>query len=394
MPDLPSGTSTPPSTSTSGSATPSLALPHPPPPRRLNREVKPDLPYSSTLPPTNESFKDKSKRKGSQWGSTALTKSISWSDKIGTKVNGWATSYLGSERFWPVSGDFEEELAKCHRILSAFVVDGVGVKVDEKDPATGKPRGTRKVLRKIPAKVLREAQGIVIFSAMRNGIAPFGGMGGAGVILAKQPDGSWGPPSFICPNNLAAGLMLGADLYDCILVLRTNKAVEAFFPIGKVTIGGELGVAAGPYGSGASIESGVDRSPVLSYVRSRGLYVGVEIIANAFICRFDENERVYHWPGITQKDVLQGKVRIPREAQPLIELLESAELGSAQRMHGDAFEFEEPSELDTALASPDLALTEGETLKLPPTPDMLERTEEEEEWTRRKAERDATRYLR
>jgi lipid-binding SYLF domain-containing protein len=65
-----------------------------------------------------------------------------------------------------------------------------------------------------------------------------------------------------------------------------------------------MAAAAGPYGAGASIESGTDRTPVLSYVRSRGLYAGIEILANAFICRFDENERVYHWKGITQKDVV------------------------------------------------------------------------------------------
>lgn len=49
-------------------------LPHPPPPRRTDRSVKPSLPYSSTLPPTNETFKEKAKRKGSQWGTTGVTK--------------------------------------------------------------------------------------------------------------------------------------------------------------------------------------------------------------------------------------------------------------------------------------------------------------------------------
>lgn len=59
------------------------------------------------------------------------------------------------------------------------------------DPKTGQKRKERKkVLRKIPAKVLRNAQGIIIFSAMRNGIAPFGGSGGAGVIMARLEDGS------------------------------------------------------------------------------------------------------------------------------------------------------------------------------------------------------------
>lgn len=70
------------------------------------------------MPPTNETFKEKSKRKAAGWGQTGMTKSITWSDKIGTKVNGWAEGYGFGERFWPVSGDYEKELDKCYRILS------------------------------------------------------------------------------------------------------------------------------------------------------------------------------------------------------------------------------------------------------------------------------------
>jgi hypothetical protein len=91
---------------------------------------------------------------------------------------------------------------------------------------------------------------------------------------------------------------------------------------------------------------------------------------------------------------LTGQTRAPREAEPLINLLESAEVGIAQRAHGDAFEYEEPSELDTALAGVTSELGDGETLKLPPTPDMLEQSEELEEFERRRLERDNQRYLR
>jgi lipid-binding SYLF domain-containing protein len=52
-----------------------------------------------------------------------------------------------------------------------------------------KKKKTVKVLRKIPPKVIQEAKGIVIFTAMRSGIAPFGGAGGSGVVLARLPDG-------------------------------------------------------------------------------------------------------------------------------------------------------------------------------------------------------------
>jgi len=62
-------------------------------------------------------------------------------------------------------------------------------KVDESTAQGEKKKKTVKVLRKIPPKVLKEAQGIVIFTAMRSGFAPFGGAGGSGLVLARLPDG-------------------------------------------------------------------------------------------------------------------------------------------------------------------------------------------------------------
>lgn len=61
--------------------------------------------------------------------------------------------------------------------------------MDENTAQGEKKKKTVKVLRKIPPKVLKEAQGIVIFTAMRSGFAPFGGAGGSGLVLARLPDG-------------------------------------------------------------------------------------------------------------------------------------------------------------------------------------------------------------
>ena len=55
---------------------------------------------------------------------------------------------------------------------------------------------------------------------MRSGFAPFSGAGGGGIITVRMRDGQWSPPSFISPNNFAAGLMIGLDVYQCVLVLR------------------------------------------------------------------------------------------------------------------------------------------------------------------------------
>ncbi|TKY87320.1 hypothetical protein EX895_003997 [Sporisorium graminicola] len=303
---------------------------------------------------------------------------------------------MGGERFWPKSNDFPDEVLKCERILRAFTVDGIEAKptatansttddadtIVEHDPKKNSfIHKKRKVLRKIPPAVIKRAKGIVIYTAMRSGIAPLGGAGGAGLMLARLPDGSWSAPSSISPNNLAVGLLLGFDIFDVILVVNTDRAMESF-KSHKVTLGAETAVAAGPFGTGISGEMGIDRSPVFSYVRSRGLYGGVEAMAQAFLHRFDENERIYYWPGITAHDIFAGKVRKPPLVDPLYRALRDAETGVAQ---GDSLE---RTVYETVHAPPNVAvkqlqqeesaelLQDGERLKLPPTPEELEAMEE------------------
>lgn len=177
----------------------------------------------------------------------------------------------GTERFYPVTGDFAtHEMDKCARILRAFTIDGVERTVEEKSVTGIKKQ--RKVAKKIPSRIIRSAKGIAIFTSMRSGIAPFGGAGGAGVIMARLEDGSWSAPSSISPNNLSVGAMIGVDIYDAVLIIRTEEALESFKAM-KVTLGAELGVAAGPYGAGAAVEAGMDRSPVLSYSEIACLYI-------------------------------------------------------------------------------------------------------------------------
>lgn len=256
------------------------------------------------------------------------------------KVSDWASGYanavsakVGGERFWPKSGDMPIEIEKCERILRAFTIEGIPQKeVKEEKVQDGKGNWItkkRRVLRKIPPVAIKNAKGVAIYSSMRSGIAPFGGGGGAGLVLVRLPDGSWSAPSAISPNNLSAGLLLGVDFIDAVLLINSDKALESFMSH-KFTIGAETGLTAGPFGSGASAEAGFERAPIYSYVRTRGMYAGVEMMGQVFLHRFDENERFYYWPGISAKDILTGKVRMPPLVYPLHRALRDAEMGKAQ----------------------------------------------------------------
>lgn len=53
-----------------------------------------------------------------------------------------------------------------------FTVEGVPTEETSKD---GKKK--RKVFRKLPPNIIKDAKGLIIFTAMRSGIAPFSGAG-------------------------------------------------------------------------------------------------------------------------------------------------------------------------------------------------------------------------
>lgn len=75
-----------------------------------------------------------------------------------------------------------------HTCLSILLlVDGV--ETEEEVEVKGIKK-QRKVFRKIPPQMFKEAAGLAIFTSMRSGLAPFGGAGGAGVVVARLEDGS------------------------------------------------------------------------------------------------------------------------------------------------------------------------------------------------------------
>jgi len=92
-------------------------------------------------------------------------------------------------------------------------------------------------------------------------------------------------------------------VYDCVLVIRSQKALDSF-ATHKATLGAEIGVAVGPYGAGAAMEAGIEKAPVFSYVRSRGMYAGVEVVGQVFVERFEENAAMYHWPGVKAGEIV------------------------------------------------------------------------------------------
>ncbi|OAX79142.1 hypothetical protein ACJ72_06541 [Emergomyces africanus] len=253
-------------------------------------------------------------------------------DKLGPPVNRLSNK-LGAEAFWPTTLDKESE--KAARILRSFCKDGFYTQTekaneeandansrpnskdgadtdgDKKKEVIDKPRGEQRVVKKIPSVVIKEAKGLAIFTTMRAGLW-FSGAGGSGILVARAKEtGEWSPPSGIMLHTAGLGFLAGVDIYDCVAVINTYQALEAFKMV-RCTLGGEVSAVAGPFGVGGVMDSEVHkrRAPVWTYLKSRGLYAGVQVDGTIIIERSDENERFYG-ERIPVADILAGKAKHP-----------------------------------------------------------------------------------
>jgi lipid-binding SYLF domain-containing protein len=132
-------------------------------------------------------------------------------------------------------------------------------------------------MRRIPEKLLADAQGIAIIPDVIK-IGFVGGIRrGRGVVMVRDREGDWGLPQFVILTGGSVGWQAGIQSTDVILVFRTKKSIEGLLG-GKFTLGAGASVAAGPVGRSAEAATdGELKAEILSYSRGRGVFAGVAI---------------------------------------------------------------------------------------------------------------------
>ncbi|KAK5996019.1 SH3 domain-containing protein [Cladobotryum mycophilum] len=244
-----------------------------------------------------------------------------------TSKAGWplnkAANVIGAEGWWPTS--MEKECNKAARILHSFTSLGAPQPPSKDGPMH--PTGlTKKSMVKIPDAVLRNCAGLAIFNVIRAGAVHGSLAAGSGVVIARLPDGTWSPPSSFVATTIGAGFMFGLDIYDCVCVLNTPEQVNGFANP-RFSLGGEASIAVGPVGTGASVDAAVSKTvrPMWTYMKSRGLWAGVQIDGTIIVTRADANAVFYDQKGISAKKILRGDVAWPMGAKPLFEVLKAIE---------------------------------------------------------------------
>lgn len=154
----------------------------------------------------------------------------------------------------------------------------------------------------IPPSLIIQSEGIVIFpSAFKLAVGVAGGQGARGIALVRKADHSWSNPFFVTMGEGSLGLQLGAQKSDIILLFKDKNEILGL-ENSDITLGGDIGVAAGPVSRGASATTDVSfDSEIYSYYRSRGLFAGVSFKGGVLAYNHKVNDSLYGMNDITSK---------------------------------------------------------------------------------------------
>jgi lipid-binding SYLF domain-containing protein len=160
----------------------------------------------------------------------------------------------------------------------------------------------------IPDRLLERAYGIAVIPDLTKVAFFAGGRHGRGVLVVRDSKGRFSDPVFISMTGGSFGWQWGVTSTDIVLVFTTPKGVEGING-GKMTLGADASVAAGPLGRTASAATDPTfKAEVYSYSRSRGVFAGLALDGTVISIDDDANERFYKKPDVAAGDILNGSV--------------------------------------------------------------------------------------
>ena len=205
----------------------------------------------------------------------------------------------------------------------------------------------------IPDRLLDEAKAIVVVPDTIKAGFVFGGRRGLGLMSVKTPQGTWSNPVFVKLAGASFGLQAGVQSADVILVFRSERGLDSIVN-GKVTLGADAGVAAGPVGrNAAAATDGQLKAEIWSWSRARGLFAGIALDGAVLSIDNGANRSTYG-NAVTPRAVFEG--RAPQAPSAAIvafrDALEEATASARQARGGTPAPVAAPAEPGAASVQP------------------------------------------
>jgi SH3 domain-containing YSC84-like protein 1 len=172
----------------------------------------------------------------------------------------------------------------------------------------------------IPDSIMSGAKCIAIIPSTLKGGFIVGAAYGKGVATCRTESG-WSAPAFFKLTGGSFGFQAGGQASDLVLIIRTDEGMQHLLQ-SRFKLGADASAAAGPVGRDASAATDLTlRAQVLTYSRSRGLFLGVSL-NGAVVNQDDADTRAFYGKDFTYRSLLRGDVPAPADAKPLLQTVE------------------------------------------------------------------------
>jgi lipid-binding SYLF domain-containing protein len=182
----------------------------------------------------------------------------------------------------------------------------------------------------IPTWLLERAHAVAVVPAVIKVGLGVGARRGKGVLVIRKDTGEWSNPIFVNLTGGSFGFQVGVQSTDVVLVFTSRQSIEGIVG-GKVTLGADASVAAGPVGRQSSAATDVGlTAQVYSYSRASGLFAGVALDGSAMTIDHKSNESFYGRPGVLASDLIRADApAAPPPAGEFIAALQRSATGTA-----------------------------------------------------------------
>jgi lipid-binding SYLF domain-containing protein len=170
---------------------------------------------------------------------------------------------------------------------------------------------------RVPDYLLERAYGIAVIPDVTKVAFVLGGRRGSGVLVVRDTlNAPWSNPVLVSLTGGSVGFQAGAQNSDVILVFTTKAGVEGLAG-GKLTLGADASVAAGPVGRQGSAATDIQfNSEIYSYARSRGLFGGIALDGSVITINHSANAALYGKADVTTTEILSAQSpKAPAAAQ-------------------------------------------------------------------------------
>lgn len=167
---------------------------------------------------------------------------------------------------------------------------------------------------------LPNARGVMVCPHIFQAGFIVGGAGGRCVVMARNTTtGAWNGPAFYKMAVGSLGLQAGAQASEMVALINSEKAVSTLLS-NSFKLGGDVSVAAGPVGAGTGAPVTAD---MISFVRSKGLYGGINLDGSVINVDDEANSNFYGHPASSVDILAKGTVHSPL-ADPLTHAVTSS----------------------------------------------------------------------